>query len=65
MRIKMTCHGKYVKQHVSHFFILYLFAIKFFIKETSEMNIKMHVIFIHEKSNYDAFIQEANIVMKK
>jgi hypothetical protein len=35
------------------------------IKEISEMNIKMNVIFIHEESNYDAFIQEANIVMKK
>jgi hypothetical protein len=61
----MTCHGKYVGQHASHFLILYLFAIKFFIKEISEMNIKMNVIFIHEERNYNAFIQEANIVMKK
>jgi len=61
----MTCHGKYVEQHVIHFLILYLFAIKFFIKEISEMNVKMSVIFIHEESNYDAIIQEANIVMKK
>jgi hypothetical protein len=39
MRIKMTCHGKYVGQHVSHLKILYLFfGIKFFIKEISEMN---------------------------
>jgi hypothetical protein len=37
----------------------------FFIKEISEMNKKMSVIFIHEESNCDAFIQEANIVMKK
>jgi hypothetical protein len=61
----MTCHGKYVGKHASAFFILFLFAIKSFIKEISETNIKMNVIFIHEENNYDTFIQEANIVMKK